>query len=841
MTDFALQVGAYIFLHGTVVLGLAWGLVWMNRDGPAALSHAVWTTAFVVLLLLPVGGPLVPGWTIDLTMEASSTRVGAFSNGTPSASAAMTDSFRGETTAESGEDEALRQGSARATSADPIHWQALVQWGARWGAPIFVLVWAGGAFLLLGRLGVGIATVWHWRRSTADLDCDGLADRLAERLALVRSVSVRCSARAQVPTVWGLWAPVVLLPEAAADWSRARLRSVLLHELAHVKRWDALTHVLSRVARACFWPNLLVWRAVARATAAQERACDDMVLRSGVASWEYAEQLLAVTKTLRRGPVPVDTVALDAGRQFKSRMRALLKSSAPRRGLTRREMGLFCGVGALLLMSVSLVQVGPKQEQHRGQQYWLEAERGTLPSGFAAKSDEAASNHSYLTVTEGGALNRPPQTDGMAYSFDVETAGRHVVWARVRVSDDNHNSFWVRMDSTRWIRWNNIEQGERWHWVQVRDADQDERPVTFDLSEGTHQLHLGPRENQVDIDRMVVTDDWNYRPRTEGPDASSDRAPAQVWLEAEDGWIESPLQVKHGPQSAGWRHIVSRPDENSFDTPPTGGRATYSFTVPRSGTYRVWGRVVAPNTGSDSFWIRMDGGRWIRWNEIRLGEGWHWDQVHDADAENAPVQFDLAAGEHQLTVAYREQHAKLDRLLVTSSPTYRPRGSGGHTDASAAVSQTLPLSEAVLTPPMARADAPSTSATAGIGVPDGPGNDAFDSGPGAATWTFTVPTDGEYVLWGEVRAPATNDNSFYVSVNGGEEIAWHTPAPDATTETWTWDPVSRVEEGIHTDPMIFSLEAGTHRLRIRNREDGTRLRRLRITNRSATGPRAVRP
>jgi hypothetical protein len=271
------------------------------------------------------------------------------------------------------------------------------------------------------------------------------------------------------------------------------------------------------------------------------------------------------------------------------------------------------------------------------------------------------------------------------------------------------------------------------------------------------------------------------------------------------------------------------------------GRATYSFTVPRSGTYRVWGRVVAANTGSDSFWIRMDGGRWVRWNDIRPGEQWHWDQVHNYDEGKNPVQFDLAAGEHRLTVAYREKHAKLDRLLVTSSSTYRPRGTGRRPDASGPFSQTLPLSEAALTPPMARADAPSTAATAGIGVPDGPGNDAFNSGPGAATWTFTVPTDGDYVLWGEVRAPTTNDNSFYVSMDGGEEIAWHTPAPDATTEVWAWDPVSRFEEGTHTDPVVFSLEAGTHRLRIRNREDGTRLRQLRITNRSASGLRAVRP
>ncbi|PQJ35546.1 hypothetical protein BSZ35_13875 [Salinibacter sp. 10B] len=740
-----------------------------------------------------------------------------------------------------GGEEPLPGGTARSTTVDQSRWQGLLQWGARWGAPAFLMMWAGGVLLFLGRLGVGMVTLWRWRRSTTKLAYDDLVGTLVEQLSLSRSVSVRCSAQAQVPTVWGIWAPTVLLPAEASEWSRARLRSVLLHELAHVKRWDALTHIVSRIARAFFWPNPMVWRAAAQATAAQERACDDTVLlRGGVASWEYAEQLLAVTKTLRRGPVPVDAVALDAGRQFKSRMRALLKSSAPRRRLTRREIGGVCSVGGLFLVAVSLVQVGPEQQEpNRGQQYWLEAERGALPAAFATESDEGASERAYVTVREGGALDRPPQEERGAYVFDVEEAGRHLIWARVRVPSDAHNSLWVRMDSTRWIRWNGIEQGEQWHWVQVRDADQEGQPVAFELSEGQHRLQLGPREDQIDIDQLVVTNDWQYRPPTTDSDVSSDRAPTQVWLEAEEGQLELPLRVGHSPQASGWQHIVAQPEEQRLDAPPANGRVSYSFTVPRSGTYRIWGRIVAASTGSDSFWIRMDEGRWIRWNEIRPGERWHWDQVHDADAENAPVQFDLAAGTHQLTVAYREQHAKLDRLLITSSPTYRPRGTGRRPEGSTPFSQMLPLSKATLTSPMVRAD--SAAPVSGIGVPDGPGNDAYNSGPGAATWTFTVPREGEYVFWGEVRAPAPNDNSFYVSVDGGKDIAWHIPAPNATTEGWTWDPVSRLKEGEHTDPVIFSLEAGTHQLRLRNREDGTRLRRLRVTNRSATGLRVVRP
>jgi hypothetical protein len=235
----------------------------------------------------------------------------------------------------------------------------------------------------------------------------------------------------------------------------------------------------------------------------------------------------------------------------------------------------------------------------------------------------------------------------------------------------------------------------------------------------------------------------------------------------------------------------------------------------------------------------VDEGPWIRWNGIRRSDRWVWDQVHDADDDNGPVTVTLSAGRHRLTIAHREAGAKLDRLLL-APPTYQPRGPGARPDgAPPSYAQTLPAPAAERTPPMAlRSD--STSG-AWVGVPDGPGNDAPAGGPGAATWTVSVPAADEYVLWGEISASATNDNSFYVTVGDGEETAWHTPAPGETTDGWVWDPVSALSDDETADPVVYSLDAGRHRIRVRNREDGTHLRRLRLTNVPASGPVFSRP
>ena len=129
------------------------------------------------------------------------------------------------------------------------------------------------------------------------------------------------------------------MPADADAWPVERLRIVLLHELAHVKRRDCLTHLLAQAACAVYWFNPLAWMAARQARAERERACDDLVLAAGTRGSDYAEELLQIARVMRSGRFPAvlagATLAMAHRSQLEGRLMAILDPRIPRRGLTR--------------------------------------------------------------------------------------------------------------------------------------------------------------------------------------------------------------------------------------------------------------------------------------------------------------------------------------------------------------------------------------------------------------------------------------------------------------------------------------------------------------------------
>jgi len=135
--------------------------------------------------------------------------------------------------------------------------------------------WVVGVVLVLLSITSGQLRLHRFSRRTQavrDAAWMTLLKEACETLQLRRVLTLLQPAENLMPLTWGWWRPVVLLPAEADNWPLERRRIVLLHELAHVKRWDCLTQLAANIVCALFWFNPLVWLAARRMCVERERA-----------------------------------------------------------------------------------------------------------------------------------------------------------------------------------------------------------------------------------------------------------------------------------------------------------------------------------------------------------------------------------------------------------------------------------------------------------------------------------------------------------------------------------------------------------------------------------------
>jgi TonB family protein len=151
---------------------------------------------------------------------------------------------------------------------------------------------------------------------------------LTRTLGIRRPVEARTSPEVPVPLTCGTWRPLVVLPRRLAPDEQ---RLALLHELVHVRRYDYLLHLVSRMLVAVCAVHPLIHRLYDEACTYREVANDDAVLRQpGVDRRPYASLLLRFADA----PTHHWAAALSFAQpiaSLKDRIHAMSQPSAPNR------------------------------------------------------------------------------------------------------------------------------------------------------------------------------------------------------------------------------------------------------------------------------------------------------------------------------------------------------------------------------------------------------------------------------------------------------------------------------------------------------------------------------
>lgn len=131
---------------------------------------------------------------------------------------------------------------------------------------------------------------------------------------------------------WGYRRPVVLLPNVASQWTDERLKMILLHEFAHLRRKDFVSQMLAELSCAVYWFNPLAWHCARAIREEAELAADDAVIAAGIRPTDYATELLEIAANLSMRNSMLTRVGISHMTQSKieSRLKAILSSNARR-------------------------------------------------------------------------------------------------------------------------------------------------------------------------------------------------------------------------------------------------------------------------------------------------------------------------------------------------------------------------------------------------------------------------------------------------------------------------------------------------------------------------------
>jgi beta-lactamase regulating signal transducer with metallopeptidase domain len=241
-----------------------------------------------------------------------------------------------------------------------------------WAAGLFV-TWAVIAGVLLARLGFSLWHVYKLRRECKEIEgaSGAMLAEIVVRFSSARRVKVLVSDEVRVPTALGFCRPAVLLPAwALRELSADELKTILLHELAHLRRWDDWTNLAQKFVKAIFFFHPAVWWIDSRLALEREMACDDIVLEQSENAKAYATSLVSVAEKVmaertRAGrALALAQSALGRVREVSLRLAHILDMKRDRtsRGW-RPALGM---IGTLALIAAGAMPYAPELIVFRG-------------------------------------------------------------------------------------------------------------------------------------------------------------------------------------------------------------------------------------------------------------------------------------------------------------------------------------------------------------------------------------------------------------------------------------------------------------------------------------------
>jgi len=119
--------------------------------------------------------------------------------------------------------------------------------------------------------------------------------QLSYQLGIKRTVSIYVSQIVKTPLTIGYFKPIILIPFATLNYlSAEQMEAVIIHELAHIKRFDYLFNLFLALIEASLFFNPFMQLISRHIKRERENCCDDWVLQYEYNAASYAMALLHI-------------------------------------------------------------------------------------------------------------------------------------------------------------------------------------------------------------------------------------------------------------------------------------------------------------------------------------------------------------------------------------------------------------------------------------------------------------------------------------------------------------------------------------------------------------------
>jgi TonB family protein len=295
---------------------------------------------------------------------------------------------------------------------------------------VATLIWLSGVVVLVCWQVQRSLASWRTVKTGVRLGSGRELDALKQAraaLSVKRSISLILSSAASVPGVWGLWSPVIALPERLVhNLSDDELESLIMHEVVHVKRWDNLAALFQTGLSSLLWFYPVVWLVGRRLLDEREQACDEAVLQSK-GSQAYLSSILKVVRFCLGSKMVGVSSAL--GSSLKRRIENIMTNPIQRK-CTSWQVILMSLLGASLLLSFVLAlshenRITMAQSQNTGPALYgsvYDPSQAAIPEAMVIISNLDGTTKEIVYADNAGGYKFPLLPDG-TYTVEASALG----------------------------------------------------------------------------------------------------------------------------------------------------------------------------------------------------------------------------------------------------------------------------------------------------------------------------------------------------------------------------------------------------------------------------------